>query len=416
MSPSTPDVLIVGGGIGGLALALSCHQAGVSCRVFEAAPDVLPLGVGINLLPHAMRELTELGLAERLAAHAIETRTLAYYSRHGQPIISDLRGRYAGYDWPQLSIHRADLHRVLLDATRERLGADAVQLGHKVVRLDQNATRATLHFENGNFAQGKVAIGCDGIHSAVRRQLFPDEGPPKYSGVNMWRGAVHWPAFLGGDTMISTGWMTVGKTVIYPIRPGTPESGGRPLINWVAELERPEAVRQDWTGRGRLADMMPAFAGLKFDFLDITGMIESTAEILEYPMVDRDPLERWSFGRITLLGDAAHPMYPRGSNGAGQAIVDARFLAGRIKALGATPEALGAYDAVRNPATAKVVLTNRSDPPDAILREVWTRSGGQRFERIEDLIPMVELEAILERYKKVAGFDRETLRTRASFV
>ncbi|WP_428670010.1 flavin-dependent oxidoreductase [Reyranella sp.] len=413
---SSPDVLIVGGGIGGLTLALSCHQAGISCRVFEAAPEIHPLGVGINLLPHAMRELSELGLADRLAAHAIETRTLAYYSRHGQPIISDARGRYAGYDWPQLSIHRADLHRVLLDATRERLGEDAVRLGHKVTRLDQNATRATLHFDNGHFTHGKVAIACDGIHSAVRRQLFPDEGPPKYSGVNMWRGAVHWPPFLGGDTMISTGWMTVGKTVIYPVRRGAPETGGKPLINWVAELERPEAVRQDWTGRGRLEDMMPAFAGLKFDFLDITGMIEATAEILEYPMVDRDPLERWSFGRITLLGDAAHPMYPRGSNGAGQAIVDARFLTGRIKTLGATPAALTAYEAVRNPATSKVVLTNRTDPPDAILREVWNRSGGKRFDRLEELIPMAELEAILERYKKISGFDRETLRTRPSFV
>jgi 2-polyprenyl-6-methoxyphenol hydroxylase-like FAD-dependent oxidoreductase len=232
----------------------------------------------------------------------------------------------------------------------------------------------------------------------------------------MWRGAVHWPAFLGGDTMISTGWMTVGKTVVYPVRPGTPETGGKPLINWVAELERPQAVRQDWTGRGRLEDMMPAFAGLTFDFLDITGMIEATGEILEYPMVDRDPLERWSFGRITLLGDAAHPMYPRGSNGAGQAIVDARLLTGRIKALGAGPAALTAYEAVRNPATAKVVLTNRTDPPDTILREVWNRSGGKRFDRIEDLIPMVELEAILDRYRKISGFDRETLRTRPSFV
>jgi len=210
--------------------------------------------------------------------------------------------------------------------------------------------------------------------------------------------------------------MTVGKTVVYPIRPGTPETGGKPLINWVAELERPAAVRQDWTGRGRLEDMMPAFAGLTFDFLDITGMIEATGEILEYPMVDRDPLERWSFGRITLLGDAAHPMYPRGSNGAGQAIVDARLLTGRIKALGATPAALAAYEAVRNPATARVVLTNRTDPPDTILREVWNRSGGKRFDRIEDLIPMTELEAILDRYRKISGFDRESLRTRPSFV
>ena len=416
MNDSRPDVLIVGGGIGGLTLALSCHQAGISARIFEAAPEILPLGVGINLLPHGMRELTELGLADKLAAKAIETRTLSYYSRYGQHIISDLRGRYAGYDWPQLSIHRADLHSVLLDAVRARLGKDAIRLGHKVSRIDQDAGGVALHFDNGDAAQGAVAIGCDGIHSATRRQLFPDEGPPKYSGVNMWRGAVRWPAFLGGDTMLSSGWMTVGKTVIYPIRPGTPETGGKPLINWVAELERPEAVRQDWTGRGKLSDMMPAFANLRFDFLDISGMMEATEEILEYPMVDRDPLERWSFGRITLLGDAAHPMYPRGSNGAGQSIVDARVLTGQIKKLGATPHALTAYEAVRCPATAKVVLTNRSDPPDAILREVWNRSGGKPFARIEDVMPTTELEGILDRYKKVAGFDRETLKSRPSFV
>jgi len=232
----------------------------------------------------------------------------------------------------------------------------------------------------------------------------------------MWRGATRWPAFLGGDTMISTGWMTVGKTVIYPVRPGTSATAGRPLINWVAELERPEAVRQDWTGRGRLADIMPAFAGLKFDFLDISGLIESTEEILEYPMVDRDPLERWTFGRLTLLGDAAHPMYPRGSNGAGQAIVDARLLTGQIKKHGAGPTALEQYESVRRPATAKVVLTNRSDPPDSILREVWQRSKGERFSHIEDVISAEELQAISDHYKKVAGFDVETLKNRPSFV
>jgi 2-polyprenyl-6-methoxyphenol hydroxylase-like FAD-dependent oxidoreductase len=411
-----PDVLIVGGGIGGLVLALSLHQAGISSRVFEAAPEVLPLGVGINLLPHAMRELSELGLQETLAACAIETRELAFYSRHGQFIYKEPRGRFAGYDWPQLSIHRADLHRVLLKTVRRRLGGDALQLDRRCIRVDQDGAGVVIHFDNAEPQQGKLAVGCDGIHSALRRQLVANEGPPKYSGVNMWRGAVRWPAYLGGDTMVSTGWMTVGKTVIYPIRPGTPETDGKPLINWVAEIEQAEAVRQDWTGRGRLSDMMPAFAGLKFDWLDISGMIESTAEILEYPMVDRDPLPRWSFGRLTLLGDAAHPMYPRGSNGAGQAILDARFLTGQIRKLGATAEALQRYEAVRGPATAKVVLTNRSDPPDAILREVWQRSGGQRFERIEDVISTAELEAISERYKKVAGFDRESLKARPSFV
>lgn len=413
---SDADVLVVGGGIGGLTLALSLHQAGVSCRVFEAAPDIQPLGVGINILPHGMRELCELGLQDELAACAIETRELAFYSRHGQFIYKEPRGRYAGYDWPQLSIHRADLHKVLLDATVQRLGRDAVRLDHRCLEAEQDGAGVTLFFDEAEPQQGKVAVGCDGIHSALRRQLYPDQGPPKYSGVNMWRGAVRWPAFLGGDTMVSTGWMTVGKTVIYPVRPGTPETGGEPLINWVAEIERPEAVRQDWTGRGRLADMMPAFAGLKFDWLDISGMIESTGEILEYPMVDRDPLPRWTFGRLTLLGDAAHPMYPRGSNGAGQAIIDARFLTGQIKKLGATREALEGYEAVRGPATAKVVLTNRNDPPDAILREVWQRSGGRPFERIEDVITTAELQAISDRYKKVAGFDRDTLRTRPSFV
>ena len=416
MTAPRTDVLIVGGGVGGLALALSLHQAGISCRVFEAVPAILPLGVGINLLPHAMRELSELGLQDALAARAIETRELAFYSRHGQFIYKEPRGRFAGYDWPQLSIHRADLHDALLTAVRQRLGDDAVQLGHRCIQVDQDANGVTLHFDKAQPQSGKLVVGCDGIHSALRRQLVPGEGPPKYSGVNMWRGAVRWPAFLGGDTMVSTGWMTVGKTVIYPVRPGTPETGGLPLINWVAEIERPDAVRQDWTGRGRLADMMPAFAGLKFDWLDITAMIESTEEILEYPMVDRDPLPRWNLGRLTLLGDAAHPMYPRGSNGAGQAIIDARFLAGQIRKLGAGEAALAAYETVRNPATAKVVLTNRTDPPDAILREVWKRSGGKRFDRIEDVISATELQEMSDRYKRVAGFDRETLKTRPSFV
>jgi 2-polyprenyl-6-methoxyphenol hydroxylase-like FAD-dependent oxidoreductase len=410
------DVLIVGGGIGGLTLALSLHQAGISARVFEAAPEVQPLGVGINILPHGMRELCELGLQDGLAACAIETRELAFYSRHGQFIYKEPRGRYAGYDWPQLSIHRADLHKVLLDATLQRLGRDAVRLDHRCLKAEQDSAGVTLHFDKAEPRRGKVAVGCDGIHSALRWQLYPDQGPPKYSGVNMWRGAVRWPAFLAGDTMVSTGWMTVGKTVIYPVRPGTPETAGLPLINWVAEIERPEAVRQDWTGRGKLADMMPAFAGLTFDWLDISGMIESTEEILEYPMVDRDPLPRWTFGRITLLGDAAHPMYPRGSNGAGQSIIDARFLTGEIKKLGATEQALQHYEAVRGPATANVVLANRNNPPDAILREVWQRSGGQRFERIDDVISATELQAISDRYKKVAGFDREELKTRPSFV
>ena len=407
MSPgANDDVLIVGGGVGGLALALSLHQAGISCRVFEAVPEILPLGVGINLLPHAMRELSELGLQDELAARAIETRELAFYSRHGQFIYKEPRGRFAGYDWPQLSIHRADLHDVLLTAVKQRLGEDAVQLGHRCIQVDQDASGVTLHFDKTQPRTGKLVVGCDGIHSALRRQLVPGEGLPKYSGVNMWRGTVRWPAFLGGDTMVSTGWMTVGKTVIYPVRPGTPETAGRPLINWVAEIERPEAVRQDWTGRGRLADMMPAFSGLKFDWLDITAMIENTEEILEYPMVDRDPLPRWSLGRLTLLGDAAHPMYPIGSNGASQAILDAEALANCIEKLGETHAALAVYDAERRPPTSAIVLANRQNGPEQVMQMAEERAP-DGFRHVEDVISRQELEDIANRYKQIAGFTKQ---------
>ena len=402
-------MLIVGGGIGGLTLALSCHQAGISCRVFEAAPEVLRWASASTCCRMRCASSASSASPKALAAHAIETRELAFYSRHGQPIYKEPRGRFAGYDWPQLSIHRADLHKVLLDATRERLGERRrAARPSRLKRLDQDGAGVTLHFDDGPPQRGKVAIGCDGIHSALRRQLFPDEGPPKYSGVNMWRGVVRWPAFLGGDTMVSTGWMTVGKTVIYPVRPGTPETGGKPLINWVAEIERPEAVRQDWTGRGRLEDMMPAFAGLKFDLLDISGMIESTEEILEYPMVDRDPLPRWSFGRITLLGDAAHPMYPRGSNGAGQAILDARFLTGQSRAR--------RHASRPSPPTKRCASGDgqgRADQPQRSARCHPARGlealRRKRFDRIEDLIPMAELRGDPRRYRKVSGFDRETL-------
>ena len=358
----------------------------------------------------------ELGLQEALAAHAIETRELAFYSRHGQFIYKEPRGRFAGYDWPQLSIHRADLHKVMLDTVRARLGGDAVRLAHRCLKVDQDGAGVVIHFDNSGaaarqargglrrhpFGAAPATLSRPGTTPLFRRQHVARRGA--LAGLSRRRHH----GLDGLDDGRQDGDLSGAAGHARDRRPA--------LINWVAEIERPEAVRQDWTGRGRLGDIMPAFAGLKFDWLDISGMIESTEEILEYPMVDRDPLPRWSFGRITLLGDAAHPMYPRGSNGAGQAILDARFLTGQIRKLGATPEALQHYEAVRNPATAKVVLTNRTDPPDAILREVWQRSGGRRFERIEDVISSAELEAISERYKKVAGFDRETLKTRPSFV
>ncbi|OZI20625.1 flavin-dependent oxidoreductase [Bordetella genomosp. 9] len=414
------DVIIVGAGVGGLVLALSLHQAGIACRVYEAVPEIKPLGVGINLLPHAARELDELGMLPALDKLGVHTKESIFFTRHGQFIYSEPAGKAAGYAWPQYSIHRGDLQMALLDAVRQRLGDDSVRVDHRAVRVEQDDDGVTVHMADGAgkplpSVRGAIVVGCDGIHSALRKQLYPDEGAPRYSGVNMWRGVTRCKPFLSGGSMVRAGWLSIGKMVIYPIRDNV-DGEGNQLVNWVAEIESPEPAVRDWTRQGRLEDFFPAFADWHFDWLDVAALIRNADSVLEYPMVDQDPLPTWTQGRMTLLGDAAHPMVPRGSNGAGQAIIDARFLAGQLKKQGLTPAALQEYDRVRVAATTKVVLTNRSNPPDAILREAYERSQDQRFERIEDVISRDELQAISDRYKQVAGFDPETLKSRPSFI
>ena len=404
-------VIVVGAGIGGLTLALCLHRAGIACRVYEASAEMRPLGVGINVLPHATAELQSLGLLEALERVAVLTREAAFYNRFGQLVYAEPAGRWAGYEVPQLSIHRGDLQEVLLAAARSRLGAERVVTGHACVGVDSagdDAVRVRFRGPAGEAlpdAHGRIVVACDGIHSALRKQLHPDEGPPRWSGVNMWRGVTAHAPFLSGATMVRAGWLSVGKMVIYPIRNGV-DGAGRQLVNWVAELESAAPVQRDWNARGKLDDFFPAFAQWHFDWLDVAALIEGTETVLAYPMVDQDPLPRWSFGRVTLLGDAAHPMVPRGSNGAGQAILDARCLADLLATRGLGPEALGEYDQVRNAATAKIVLMNRSNPPDAILREVHERSGDKPFARIEDLVSREELAKIANDYKQVAGLRR----------
>ena len=409
------DILVIGGGIGGLTLALSLNQAGVPCRVFEAAPEVRALGVGINLLPLAMREFTELGLLAPLEKVAVETKEVCFYNRFGQHIHTEPRGRFAGYDWPQLSIHRGDLHLVLLEAVRARLGEGAYTLGKKCLDVEQDATGATVRFEDGSSAHGAAAVGCDGIHSAVRKQLHPDEGPPSWRGINMWRGVTRGKPYLSGASMVIAGWLEVGKMVVYPIRDAI-DAGGRQLINWVAEVQSPRNVLQDWNLAGKLDDFYPVFANWSFDWLDIAALVRDADSILEYPMVDREPLAFWSQGRVTLLGDAAHPMYPRGSIGAGQAILDARVLAACLRRENNAAAALAAYEAVRLKPAYEVVIANRSAGPDAILRTVHERTGDKPFARIEDVIRDDEMRALAENYQRIAGFGRDALRDRASLV
>jgi 2-polyprenyl-6-methoxyphenol hydroxylase-like FAD-dependent oxidoreductase len=408
------EVVIIGAGIGGLTLALALHKAGIPCRVYESVPEVRAIGVGINLLPHATKELAALGLEAALAKVAIATSDATFFNRFGQLIYQEPLGRAAGYEHPQFSIHRGDLQTVLLDAFRERAGADRIVLNRHCLGVAQDDTGVSLTFSDGPggkerfAARGRVAIACDGINSAVRKQFFPDEGEPRYSGVNMWRGVTRWKPMLSGASMVRAGWLSHGKMVIYPIR----EAGadGRQLINWVAEIETPNYRKRDWTRAGSLDDFIGPFSDWHFDWLDVPAFIRAADSVLEFPMVDQDPLPRWSFGRITLLGDAAHPMVPRGSNGAGQAILDAKALTSALSEIADPVAALAEYEKRRLEATTRIVLTNRTNPPDAILREVFQRTHDQPFKTIDDVISREELVALSDGYKRIAGYSKDALR------
>jgi 2-polyprenyl-6-methoxyphenol hydroxylase-like FAD-dependent oxidoreductase len=408
------DIIIVGGGIGGLTLGLALQAARIPCKIFESAPEIRAVGVGINLLPHATKELAALGLEADLVRFAITTQDATFFNRFGQLIYQEPLGRAAGYDHPQFSIHRADLQMALLNAFRARAGAERILTGHHCIGVEQDETGVSVHFAAAPGAarsktlRARAAIACDGINSVIRKQFFPDEGEPRYSGVNMWRGVTRWKPILSGASLTRAGWLSHGKMVIYPIRPAG--SDGLQLVNWVAEIETPVYRRRDWNREGRIDDFIGAFADWHFDWLDVPAFIRAADQVLEFPMVDQDPLPRWSFGRVTLLGDAAHPMVPRGSNGAGQAILDTRALTAALAETDDVVAALAAYEKQRLEATARIVLTNRSNPPDAILREVFLRTKDTPFKSIDDVISRDELVALSDSYKKIAGYSKEALR------
>ncbi|TBR27565.1 MAG: flavin-dependent oxidoreductase, partial [Reyranella sp.] len=315
-------IIIAGAGIGGLTAAMCLHRAGHDVQVYEAVSEMRPLGVGINIQAGAVRILCSLGLEPALAATAIETRELRYANRHGQTIWADPRGRHAGLPWPQFSIHRGELQMILVHAAQEMLGAERIRMGRRIADFAQHGTTVTARFagREGAIVEEATAdllIAADGIHSAVRARYYPNEGPPKWQGILMWRGVTVGKPYLGGATMVQAGHHNQ-KFVCYPISRAHAERG-EALINWICDLHMGDGAlpsREDWNKPGRLEDFLPRFADWNFGWLDVPEVIRNAHTILEFPMVDRDPLPRWSHGRITLLGDAAHPMYPIGSNGA----------------------------------------------------------------------------------------------------
>ncbi len=402
--------VVIGGGIGGLTTALSMHAAGIEVEVYEAVNTLKPLGVGINLLPHAVRELTELGLGERIADLGIATQELLYVNKFGQEIWREPRGLGAGYRWPQYSVHRGRLQMLLLEAVIERVGEGRIHLGKKALQFISDADHAIAKFADATVTADLI-VAADGIHSAARAQHYPNEGPPKWNKRILWRGVTEGPSYLGGRTMVMAGHQNQ-KFVCYPI--GT--AGGRLLINWIAELSFAEGHlwrREDWNRPADLADFLPAFESWRFPWLDVPATIRSAERVFEYPMVDRDPLPQWTFGRLTLLGDAAHPMFPIGSNGASQAIIDARVLAYELATCSSIDEALIRYEAARRPATAKIVLANRGNGPEQVMQIAEERAP-DGFEHIGTVISRTELEEIAARYKAMAGFDKDTLNERGS--
>jgi 2-polyprenyl-6-methoxyphenol hydroxylase-like FAD-dependent oxidoreductase len=412
-------VLIAGGGIGGVAAALALQRVGITATVFEQVREMRELGVGINTLPHAIKELAALGLLPALDRAGIRTRELIYTNRFGQVVWRELRGTDAGYDTPQFSIHRGKLHTVLLDAARERLGREALRPGCRLIAFADHGDRIVATFERrdggGTFeAEGDALIGADGIHSTVRAAFYPNEGPPVWNGAMLWRGATDWPVYVDGRTMVIAGGMAA-KLVFYPIY-AEHDVPSRRLTNWailarIGDGSGAPPRREDWNRIGQLSDVEPFVRDrFRLDFVDPLALIQATGTFYEYPMCDRDPLPCWSFGRATLLGDAAHPMYPVGSNGASQAVLDAVSLA-RHLASGDVVTALAAYDAERRPMTGEIVLNNRKGGPEGVI-DVLEQRAPNGFADVDAVASYAEREAIVRGYASLAGFAREQVNTK----
>ena len=408
-------VVIAGGGIGGLATALTLHQIGVPCIVFEAVREMRPLGVGINLQPNAVRELYDLGITEQdLDRVGLPAKEWALVGLNGNDIYSESRGLLAGYNWPQYAVHRGYFHMLLHEKVVERVGPKAVRLGSRVIGYRKHAdgtVSALIEEADGSTseASGTLLIGADGIHSAVRAQMHPAQPPIHWGGAVMWRGTTWAKPIRTGSSFVGLGTHRQ-RMVFYPISHPDPQTG-LAIINWIAEVTMDNA--EGWKQRGwfrqvSVDDFLHHFANWTWDWLDVPALIRQANTVFENPMIDRDPVSTWQDGPVALLGDAAHAMYPTGSNGGSQAIVDARVLGAAIVEHGVTQEALAAYDNKLCGPISQLILRNRGAGPFGLLNTVDERCGGT-FDNIDDVIPPEERAEFMAGYKAAAGFAIEKL-------
>ncbi len=408
--------LIAGAGIVGLTTALTLHKAGLKVRILEEALEIKELGVGLNLLPHSVKHLIDLGLGPALDSVAVRTGELRFFSEDGKAIWQEPRGLDAGYDVPQYSIHRGKLQALLKQAVVERMGAQSLVTDRRLLGFTEQGDSVNAEFSDHSGVVHKVSgdylIGADGINSVVRQQLHPDQGSPHFAGLILWRGATFSHSFLTAKTMIMAGHADQ-KVVVYPI--SSPDSEGQQLINWVAEFRVPleTAHVDDWKGEGQLEEFAARFDSWQFSWLNVPVLFRQASRIYKFPMIDRDPLDRWSFGRVTLAGDAAHAMFPNGSNGASQGILDAVCIAEQLSSQREVVPAFKAFEEIRRPATTRLILDNRNTGPERVLQLIKDRCPGTCGSE-HTCVPAGELEDIARAYKKLAGFARSDVNEKTS--